>query len=90
MSYMFSNCESLNQLDLLKFNTQSVTTMEKMFYSCVKLISLDLSSFNTNDCANFNEMFANIPHIIVTIDSTKGAKMKEELKYCDNVEFIDK
>ena len=90
MSNMFSNCESLSQLDLIKFNTLAVNTMEKMFYSCIKLNTLDLSSFNTINCANFKEMFANIPHIRVTIDSTKGSKMKEQLKDCTNVEFIDK
>ena len=63
--------------------------MEKMFYSCSKLSSLDLSSFETNQCSNFNDMFTNISSIKVKIDSTKGAKMKAELKNCDNVIFIE-
>lgn len=32
MQYMFSNCESLEALDLSTFNTENVTNMSNMFY----------------------------------------------------------
>ena len=43
MGPMFTNCYSLQSLDLSGFNTSSVTNMSYMFNSCSSLQSLDLS-----------------------------------------------
>ena len=34
MSYMFSFCSSLKELNLSNFNTNNVTNMRYMFYEC--------------------------------------------------------
>ena len=57
MSYMFSDCENLKELDLKKFNTTNVTNMEGMFYKCSSLIELNLQNFNTTNVTNMNSMF---------------------------------
>ena len=85
MSFMFSNCESLTQLNILSFDTSLVTTMREMFSSCLLLSYIDLSSFETKKCTDFYNMFANIPQIRVKADETKGANMIEKLKTMDNV-----
>ena len=59
MSYMFSNCLSLESLDLSSFNTAKVTNMKSMFYYCSKLTSLNLSNFNTAKVTNMERMFQN-------------------------------
>lgn len=59
MQYMFSNCESLEALDLSTFNTENVTNMSHMFYYCTSLKSLNLSSFNTSKVSLMGSMFSN-------------------------------
>lgn len=59
MQYMFSNCESLEALDLSTFNTENVTNMSNMFYYCKSLKSLNLSSFNTSKVKQMGYMFKN-------------------------------
>ena len=51
MSGMFSNCSSLESIDLFSFNTTNVNDMSFMFYECSSLKSANLSSFviNTNN-----------------------------------------
>lgn len=58
MQYMFSNCESLEALDLSTFNTENVTNMSNMFYYCKSLKSLNLSSFNTSKVTLMGSMFS--------------------------------
>lgn len=58
MQYMFSNCESLEALDLSTFNTENVTSMSNMFYYCKSLKSLNLSSFNTSKVTLMGSMFS--------------------------------
>ena len=57
MSYMFSGCSSLAELNLKNFNTKSVTNMIYMFCGCSSLKRLDLSNFNTNNVIYMNDMF---------------------------------
>ena len=47
MSYMFSKCSSLKNIDLSNFNTQKVTDMNNMFYNYSSLENINLSNFNT-------------------------------------------
>ena len=46
---MFSECKSLNELNISNFNTNNVTNMNGMFAGCSSLKELNLSSFNTNN-----------------------------------------
>lgn len=59
MQYMFSNCESIETLDLSTFNTENVTNMSNMFNHCKSLKSLNLSSFNTSKVNYMGSMFSN-------------------------------
>ena len=57
MSYMFTSCTSLTNLNLSGLDTQNVTSMNSMFYRCNKLGTLDLSTFDTRNVANMSSMF---------------------------------
>jgi surface protein len=59
MSAMFTNCYSLQTLDLSSFNTAAVTDMTYMFYNCYSLQTLDLSYFNTAAVTTMSQMFTN-------------------------------
>ena len=81
MSYMFSNCTSLTDVNLKSFNTSVVTDMSSMFESCIEMSSLDLSSFNTQKCKKFNNMFANTnKSITVSVNSKISSNMIEAIK----------
>ncbi len=54
---MFSNCKSLQSLDVSGFDTQNVTEMNRMFCRCYGLQSLDLSNFDTQKVTNMGYMF---------------------------------
>ena len=57
MSYMFSGCSNLTNLDLSNLDTGNVTDMSSMFSNCSALTSLDLSNFNTEKVTNMTYMF---------------------------------
>ena len=57
LSYMFSDCNSLTNIDLSNFNTQNVKDMSYMFSSCKSLSNIDLSNINTENVKNMQDMF---------------------------------
>ena len=57
MSYMFSGCSSITELNLLSFNTQHVTDMSYMFAGCSALTEIDLSGFVVQQVTNMTGMF---------------------------------
>ena len=57
ISFMFSECNSLTNIDLSNFNTQNVTDMYCMFDGCNSLTNIDLSNFNTQKVTNMSFMF---------------------------------
>lgn len=57
LSYMFSSCSKLTDLDLSNFSTANVTRMSSMFSACKALTALDLSNFNTQSVTDMSYMF---------------------------------
>jgi surface protein len=60
MSFMFSGCSGLTELNVGGFDTTNVTDMSKMFYDCASLPYLDLSGWDM-DNADTTDMFVNCP-----------------------------
>jgi surface protein len=54
---MFSNCSSLQTLDVSNWNTSNVTNMNYMFSLCRSLQTLDVSGWNTSNVTNIASMF---------------------------------
>ena len=48
MSYMFSNCSSLKELNINNFNTNNVTDMRGMFRGCSDNLKMKIKSENKN------------------------------------------
>lgn len=67
MSYMFSKCSSLTNIDLSNFNTKNVTSMSSLFRNCSSLVCIDVSGFNTRNVINMESMFKNCSNL-TTID----------------------
>lgn len=57
MSWMFSECSSLTELDVSNFNTSNVTDMIGMFNECSSLTELNVGNFNTSNVTNMRHMF---------------------------------
>lgn len=69
MSYMFSSCRSLTNLDLSCFNTSKVTNMSQMFDGCENLVYLDLSYFHASSATTMTNMFKNCDMLKALIGS---------------------
>ena len=65
MSYMFSGCSSLVNLDLSNFETNKVNNMENMFNECNSLKKLNLSKFNISNGTNVENMFGSNKNYLV-------------------------
>ena len=57
LAYLFSQCNSLTNIDLSNFNSQNVINMSNMFNGCNSLKNIDLSDFNTKNVTNMRSMF---------------------------------
>ena len=57
MNSMFSECETLTELDLSRLKTAKVTDMAYMFDMCSKLKKVDISSFQTDNLVYAGFMF---------------------------------
>ena len=54
---MFSECSSLEEINLSNFNTENVSNMTTMFYRCYSLKNIFISNFNTDKAIELNSMF---------------------------------
>ena len=57
LQYLFSECSSLESLDLSSFDTRNVKNMFAMFRNCTNLKTLNISSFNTVEVQDMSDMF---------------------------------
>ena len=93
MSYMFYNCSSLKELNLLSFNTNQVTNMSYMFYNCSSLKELNLSSFNTNQVTNMSFMFYNCSSFeqlnLLSFDTNQVTDMSYMFYNCSSLKELN-
>ena len=61
---MFSNCDSIIEIDLSNFNTSQTTDMSSMFYNCASLEKLNLSNLDTSQVIDMTYMFYNCASLI--------------------------
>lgn len=93
MQYMFSNCESLESLDLSTFNTENVTSMSNMFYYCKSLKSLNLSSFNTSKVNFMGSMFSDCESLtalnLSSFNTENISNYGYMFQYCKSLTTLD-
>ena len=92
MTNMFLRCKASN-LNLSKFNTSKVASMNGMFFNCSKLETLDLSSFDTNNVTTFGQMFegcSNLRRINLESFNTENVTRMNNMFYgCSKLEEIN-
>ena len=90
---MFSECTSLESLDLSSFDTSKVISMEAMFLKCSSLKSLDLSSFDTSNVESMEAMFGGCSSLeyldLSSFNTSKVKTMTEMLEGCSSLEYLN-
>ena len=93
MSSMFSDCNSLEELDLSSFDTSKVTDMKCMFKDCNSLEELDLSSFNTGKVTDMSSMFSDCNSLeeldLSNFNTGKVTDMGYMFSNCNSLEELD-
>ena len=93
MESMFSNCRSLNSIDLSNFDTSQVRNMNYMFLSCSTLENLDLSSFNTVQVTSMISMFGDCTNLrnieLSSLNTEKVSNMQMMFYGCSNLITLD-
>ena len=93
MSWMFSDCYSLEELDLSSFDTGKVTNMAHMFSDCHSLKELDLSSFNTGKVTDMSLMFFGCNSLeeldLSSFNTGKVTDMSSMFGVCNSLEELD-
>ena len=59
MNYFFTDCSSIEEIDLTALDVSRAKTLNYLFYNCGKLRRLDLSSFDTSGVIQMEDMFGN-------------------------------
>jgi len=74
MSYMFTWCQYLTDLNLSNFNTSKVTNMRNMFQNCKRLTNLNLKNATFDNVTNYTNMFVSVPTAIKVITKNETTK----------------
>lgn len=89
MESFFNYCESLNSVNLSKFDTSKVTSMNYMFYNCRKLTSLNIASFDTQQCKSFNYIFENCNSLKLYANQNKCNNLISSLPSYVTVSYVN-
>ena len=75
---MFSDCERINKINFIYYNTSYIINMKHMLYDCKNLNNVDLSSFDTKNVTNMNSMFFECPVSLYQSNKSKFKNFKKE------------
>ena len=93
MNGMFSNCTSLEEIDLSGFNTSSATDIQRMFSGCRALKSVDLSSFDTSKVTHMGYLFFGCSALesadLSSFDTSNVLYMPYMFFGCSNLDHLD-
>ena len=95
MSYMFSDCCKLKEINLASFDTSKVTKMTYMFWGCFGLEQINLQeSFDTSQVTNMSGMFGGCSRLKEiklpeSFDTSQVTNMSYMFSRCSGLEKID-
>ena len=93
VSYMFSECTSLTNVDLSNFDTSNVIDMSHMFFGCTNLTNLDLSNFDTANVTNMSMMFYGCNNLtdldLSSFDTSNVTDMSYMFGSCSSLVYLD-
>ena len=93
MSWMFTMCRSLKELDLSEFNTSKVTNMNTMFGYCSSLIKLNINNFDTSNVSSMVAMFFDCSSLVElninNFNTLKVTSMNQMFQGCSSLRYLD-
>ena len=94
ISYIFSGCEKIKEINFISFYTNYITNMEYMFYECINLKNIkNLFSFDTENVLNMSYMFYQCINLInfdlSSFNTTNVLNMSNMFNGCENLKYID-
>ena len=93
MCRMFSECESLEELDVSGFDTGSVEGMQFMFSECEALSELDVSGFDTRNVIDMGYMFYDCKNLekldVGEFNTSRVTDMKSMFSGCKKLKSLD-
>ena len=93
MSWMFSNCNVLNNVDVSGFNTYNVTNMSNMFLGCYALANINVSNFITSNVTDMSCMFEwcrSLTNLDVSsFNTAKVTTMSHMFDHCESLTVLD-
>ena len=93
MSFMFSYCSSLRELDVSGFDTSKVTDMRYMFSECSSLTELDVSGFDTSMVTEMGSMFCGCSSLteldLSGFDTSMVTEMNWTFRNCSSLTKLD-
>lgn len=96
MEYMFYDCFSLEELDIISLDTSQVTNMKGMFAECSCLTELRIDSFKTSNVIDMAGMFRNCKNLttlnIQQFDTSQVADTRYMFGGCGSLRelYVDK
>ena len=93
ISYVFSNCSTLTQLDLSNWDTRNVQYMIGTFIGCTNLTEINCSGWNTSKVYNMQAAFYNCKSLqtlpVRDWDTRSVMYMDNAFAYCESLTNLD-
>lgn len=93
ISYVFSNCSTLTQLDLSNWDTRNVQYMIGTFSGCTNLTEINCSGWNTSKVYNMQAAFYNCKSLqtlpVRDWDTRSVMYMDNAFAYCESLTNLD-
>ena len=93
LSWVFSGCGNLEQVDLSDLDTSSVTNMGSMFSGCSSLSSVDVSGFDTSNVTDMVGMFYRCSSLrsvdVSRFDTSSVTDMNGMFYDCSSLSSVD-
>ncbi len=93
MAFMFSDCKSLESIDITNFNTSTVKNMRWMFTNCQKLTTINLKEIDTSQVTDMSYMFQNCSSLanldVSSFDTSQVTNMNNMFAGCKQLTEIN-
>ena len=92
-SGMFSDCRSLEGLDVSGFDTSAAKSLSSMFSGCTKLAALDVSGFDTSAAKSLSSMFSGCTKLaaldVSNFDTSAATSLNWMFYGCESLRSLD-
>ena len=90
---MFYNCATLQNIDLSRFDTSSITDMSYIFYGCTLLENVEISNLNTSKVTQLSSMFCNCSNLkeidLSSFDTSRCVTLSQFVMNCSKLKKIN-